>query len=247
MNKVTGIIIAALVLLFGGVVVWTVSTREPVDPTQIMEASEKNGEIGDHVSGNPGNEIAIVEYADPGCSHCAEMQTVMTKLVEDYGDRVAFIKRHFLLGGAYKNSMAAASAIEAAGLQGLYEEMNNIVFANQATWFNVGESARISTFSSIFQSIGGVDVDKFVKDMSSDTVKKKVNFDDSLGRKQGVNGTPTFYYNGVKLGSDDMKDEASFRAYLDKILKEKGLATGAKQDESESSETESKEASEAEE
>jgi protein-disulfide isomerase len=233
MNKVTITIIAVLVILFGGLAVWAISSRERAeyDVNDIIAAMNQNGNIGDHVRGNPDAEIVIIEYGDFGCSHCAQMQVIVDRLAEDYGDRIAFVFRHFLLGGAYKNSMAAAAAAEAAGKQGLFNEMADKIYENQAVWFYIDAADRNDTFSNMFTSIGGENIEQFLTDMNSPEIKKKINFDDSLGRKQGVQGTPTFFYNGNKIANDDMKDENAFRAFLDRILAEKGLPTGSRQTE----------------
>jgi protein-disulfide isomerase len=229
MNKVTITIIAVLVVLFGGLATWAITTRDSAnyDINGVIAPNSQNGNIGDHVRGNPNAEIVLIEYGDFGCSHCAQIQPIIDRLAEDYGDRVAFVFRNFLLGGAYKNSMAAAAAAEAAGKQGLYTEMSDKIYANQATWFYIDASARDEIFSNMFISVGGEDVDRFLADMDSSEVKKKINFDDSLGRKKGVKGTPAFFFNGQKLESDDMKDEAALRSFLDRILAERGLPTGA--------------------
>ena len=244
MNKITITIIAVLVILFGGLATWAISTRDSADYdiNGIIAPGTQNGNIGDHVRGNPDATIVLIEYGDFGCSHCAQTQVIVDRLAEDYGDRVAFVFRNFLLGGAYKNSMAAAAAAEAAGKQGLYAEMSDKIYANQAVWFYIDAADRDTTFSEMFRTLGAsfdriVDIDQFLADMSSADVKKKINFDDSVGRKKGIKGTPAFFLDGQQLASDDVKDEASLRAFLDRILAERGLPTGSQNTTSEEPET----------
>ena len=84
-----------------------------VNADSIIPASEINGNMPDKIIGTTDAPVIIYEYADYACSHCAEMNTFVKKLVEDYGGKVAVVYRSYLLSG-YPNNVTAAAAANAA-------------------------------------------------------------------------------------------------------------------------------------
>jgi protein-disulfide isomerase len=227
MNKST-LIVSAIILAFLGLVGYSLYKKSAdsidfsaYDRYNIIEASPSNGEIGDHFRGNPETaKMIIIEYADMSCNHCASQNSMVERLATDYEDDVVFVFRHFLLGG-YPNSIAAAAATEAAGRQGHFFEMLNILFSNQATWYSIAQSEREATFSAYFELVApDGDVAKFKEDMKDKTLIKKVDFDHNLGKLSNIKGTPAFFYNSEYLPGETTGSETEFRAFLDKTLAE---------------------------
>lgn len=250
MNKVTAIIIGIIILLFGGFVTWSIISSEPktvdyeqYDYATVIGPNEDNGEIGDHFRGKEGAEVVVVEYGDFQCAGCATTHPKLDTLLEEYGDRVAFVFRNFPING-HQNARAAASAAEAAGLQGYFFEMVSIIYANQATWSYASGTERTSVFLELFQQIAeDGDGEKFVADMSNSNVSKKINFDYDLGYKRnGVTGTPSFFVNGEFVDLSNSSTTSDFlknmRTRIDSELTAHGLPTGATNTDSEDSATE---------
>lgn len=204
MNKVGWIIFTAVVvLLLGGLVVWARISNPPIDLSgvennSIIAASEQNGNIADHVKGSDSNKIILVEYGDYQCPSCGGAHPNLNALMEEYGDNLTFIFRNFPLTTIHPNARAAAAAAEAAGFQGKYWEMHDLLYGNQDDWKNLDSKKRLDVFTTYATSLG-LDVEKFKADFPSSPINQKINFDMALGKSVGTSATPTFFLNGEKL------------------------------------------------
>ena len=87
----------------------------------VIEPTKDNGNIGDHVKGDADAPVLIFEYADYQCPGCASINPRVNKAVEESDGKLAVVYRSFLLS-YHQNGTAAASAAEAAGLQGYWKE-----------------------------------------------------------------------------------------------------------------------------
>ena len=208
MNKVTWSIFgAAIVLIIGGLVIYSRASNpaldvSKVDTNSIISASTQNGNIADHVYGNANAKVVFVEYGDFQCPSCASVHAQVKSATESYKDKVAFIFRNFPLTTIHSNARAAAAAAEAAGLQGKYWEMHNMLYEGQADWKNLSGDQRTNFFVGYAGQIG-IDGAKFKTDLASSAVNSKISFDQAIGKKISVNATPTFYLNGKQLSSTD--------------------------------------------
>lgn len=166
----------------------------------VIPADEHNGNIGDHVKGNPDAPVKIYEYADYQCPGCASINPRVNAAVEKSEGKLAIVYRSFLLS-YHQNGTAAASAAEAAGLQGYWKEYADLLFANQAEWEYASASERTTFFNNYFEQVtnGKGDLDKFNKDIASENVSKKISFDMGIGKRIDVSGTPAFYIDGQKI------------------------------------------------
>ena len=208
MSKVRWIIFGAIiVLVLGGLVIYSRVSNPAidvsnVDTNSIIPASDQNGQIADHVFGKADSKVVFIEYGDFQCPSCGGAYAQVKAATEAYQDRVAFIFRNFPLTTIHPNARAAAAAAEAAGLQGKYWEMHNMLYEGQADWENLTGDQRTSLFVSYAGELS-LDEAKFKTDLASSPVNKKISFDQALGQKIGVNATPTFYLDGQKLSDSD--------------------------------------------
>src|SRR5690606_13185875 len=99
------------------------------------------------------------------------------------------------LTSIHPNAKAAAAAVEAAGKQNKYWEMHNVVFEQKSEWENAGTDQRTDIFAGLAGELG-LNTDTFKADMTSADINKKISFDMAIGKKDGVDSTPTFYLNG---------------------------------------------------
>lgn len=226
-----GAIVAVLVIvaLFVGVVIWRAidkaNNATSYDVNSIIGANADNGEIADHVKGDADKaKVIIYEYADYQCSACAMHNPRINKLIEEYNGDLAVVFRVYLLS-YHQNGTAAASAAEAAGLQGYWKEYADKLFANQAVWYDASGDERTDIFVDLFNSVtsGKGDEAQFRKDMASSNVSKKVSFDNSLANRVNITETPSFYLNGEKIVFEGAKGEDGFleifREKIDEALK----------------------------
>lgn len=149
----------------------------------------------DWTKGNPNANVTIVEYSDAQCPTCAYFNPLITRMLEDYGDEVYFAYRHFPLS-IHSNSQTSARAAEAAGKQGQFFEMLNVLFAKQNEWGILPnpQSAFVSYATSL-----GLNVDQFTTDYNSAEVKDLVKADLISAERAGLQGTPTFFVNGQQI------------------------------------------------
>ena len=163
----------------------------------VIEPTKDNGNIGDHVKGDPNAPVLIFEYADYQCPGCASINPKVNKAVEELGGKLAVVYRSFLLS-YHQNGTAAASAAEAAGLQGYWKPYADKLFAEQSEWEYASASERTELFDKYFAEVSDNkgDVEKFNQDMASEEVSKKISFDMGVGRRVDVQGTPAFVIDG---------------------------------------------------
>ncbi len=207
MSKILGSIIGVAVLSL--LVMATVSIMDgnskstdftKIDFYSVLEGSENSGNIADHVKGSKDAPVLVFEYADFQCPGCGSINPKVNKMIEALGGKVAVVYRNFILS-YHQNGTAAASAAEAAGLQGYWKEYADILFAKQADWEYSSSSERNGFFKQYFleASDNKGDVDKFLKDMSSEAVSKKISFDIGIANRVDIQSTPAFYVEGQNI------------------------------------------------
>jgi len=122
-----------IVLAVGGGILGMIklAARAPQDagPTITVDAINS----GDWVKGSPSAKALLVEYSDLQCPACAYYYPLLKKLNEEFGDKLAIAYRHFPLP-MHQNAKGAAYAAEAAGRQGKFWEMHDMIFGQQSAW-----------------------------------------------------------------------------------------------------------------
>lgn len=233
MNKFTAVAIAIIILCFGGLIIWSINNKaehidfSKYDANKVVEATDDNGLIGEHVRGKTDSKVIVLEYADMSCPGCASMMPRISKLYEEYGDRVAFIFRHFPLQ-AHQNSRSASAAVESAGYQDHYWEMLEALYSRRSDWLYATGQDRTNIYVKIFKEIApDGDENKFRSDMNDPKIDKKISFDYNIGKdKSGVEATPAIFINGKAIDMTD-KDK-TFDDIADDI--EKLIEDGLKED-----------------
>lgn len=213
------------ILICAGLLSWLIYASQSdkqtinVDNVKLAEVVGPNEHttIGDHVYGKRDSKVVIVEYGDYQCTGCAGNEPLATKLREKYKDRVAFVFRTLVISG-HQNSRAATAAVEAAGLQDKYWQMHSKIFQQQNEWAMASASERTNLFKAYALELG-LNVDTFLTDMDSKTVKDKIAYDTALANKHKVAVTPTFYINGEKVSDEVRVDEAQFSKMIENALK----------------------------
>ncbi len=169
----------------------------------------------DHVKGNPNADITIIEYSDFQCPACASYSSVVGQLVEDYGDQIAFVYRHYPLSSIHYNATAAGEATEAASLQGKFWEMHDKLFLNQRQWSDLTSGNAKKEFVRYAGEIG-LDIGQFETDLDSSSVRDRVRSDSQSALKSGLTGTPSFFVNGEKINNPRGIEE--FKFIIDNLL-----------------------------
>lgn len=214
-------IIFALICIvtLGGLILLSKKDSVNVDSLDPAKAvSETTTEIGDQVYGNKAAEVVLIEYGDFQCPGCGGAFPQLKTIKETYKDQIAFIFRNFPLTAIHPNALAAATAAEAAGLQGKFWQMHDKLYENQNAWSTIDASKRTDSFSGYAQDIG-LNVEQFKADLSDPKIAAKVSRDRALGNKLGVDSTPTVYLGSTKLTEEETGDlvQANGEKLMDKL------------------------------
>jgi protein-disulfide isomerase len=180
-----------------------------VNQTAILEIKSNDWAVGPVDA-----KVTLVEYLDFECEACGAYYPITTQLKEEYKDSMRFVVRYFPLPG-HKNSKPSAYAVEAAGKQGKFWEMYNVLFINQKNW-GEGQVADQNIFEKYAVEIG-LDIEQWRKDVASPEISKRV--EDSYKEAVSLNlqGTPSFFLNGKKIANPQGYD--AFKKLIEENLK----------------------------
>lgn len=146
--------------------------------------------VGDAaVRGSAMAPITLVEFSDFECPSCGAAHPLVESALERFPEQLRFVMMNYPLPG-HAHAGEAARASIAAGRQGRFWEMHDWLFEHQRS---LGR-AEILRFAAEL----GLDEGQFVADLESDVVREQVDGQKRLGRRLGVEGTPTFFVNGRK-------------------------------------------------
>ncbi len=144
----------------------------------------------DHFRGPANAPLTLVEYGDFQCSTCRRAEPVVRELLERLGPQIRLVFRHFPLTQSHPDALHAAEAAEAAGAQGAFWEMHDRLFERQ---FALQDANLVEHAAEL-----GLDAAKVAAELEARTWEARVREDISSGARSGVNGTPTFFFNGVR-------------------------------------------------
>lgn len=144
----------------------------------------------DHVRGPAAAAVTLVEYGDFQCPFCGRAHPVVQALREELDDRLCFCFWHFPLTMVHPLAQQAAEATESAGVQGRFWEMHDLLFERQE---GLG-----SVFLVQYAMDLGLDGERFQRELMSHAHAPRVREHFMSGVRNGVNGTPTFFLNGLR-------------------------------------------------
>ena len=154
--------------------------------------AQLNPPIGeqDNVQGLPDAVVTLVEYGDFECGSCGLAYPIVKAIQAEFGDQLRFAFRHFPLTAVHPNAEKAAEAAEAAGAQGHFWQMHDMLFEHQ--------SALEFTHLLMYAEAIGLDMTNFTQEMEAGIHMPRVRSDFNGGARCGVNATPTFFINGIR-------------------------------------------------
>jgi protein-disulfide isomerase len=147
----------------------------------------------DHIEGNASASVSLIEYGDFECPACAEYNPIVKQLVQNYGNRISFSFRNFPLYTIHPDAGISSQAAEAAGLQGKYWEMHDLLYTNQNDWVTTSPDQVVSKYFDGYAQSLGLDVNKFNTDIVLAQVLAKVQTDVTGGTAAQIDHTPTFF------------------------------------------------------
>jgi protein-disulfide isomerase len=144
----------------------------------------------DHAQGPPDAKYTLVEYGDYECPDCGHLFFTIRHLRVQLGDELRLVFRHYPRSGVHPHAQQAAEAAEAAGAQGRFWEMHDLLFANEsalATKDLYGYAEQLS-----------LDMQRFRDELKHRTYENYVREDFRRGVANGVYGTPALFINGIR-------------------------------------------------
>ena len=169
--------------------------------------------------GSPDAPVTLVEFLDPECESCAAFSPVVKKIMKDYDGKIRLVIRYMPL---HPNSLKAATLTEAAGEQGKYWQMQELLFLKQSEWgtkHGPPTAAPPPDVNALFEKYAtemGLDMAKVKSAISENRFQTKLERDYRDGQTLGVRQTPSFFVNGRKLARFS---ETDLRALIDDELK----------------------------
>jgi protein-disulfide isomerase len=157
---------------------WTPGLTLPVTPSR------------DHIRGPIDAPLTLLEYADFECPYCGMAYPIVENVIAQMGDQMRFVFRHFPLVDMHPHAERAAEAAEAAGAQGKFWSMHQMLFENQE---NLSDPFLLG-----YAQILGLDLARFTDDLATGIYRPRVSEDFIGGVNSGVGGTPTFFINDLK-------------------------------------------------
>jgi protein-disulfide isomerase len=143
----------------------------------------------DHVLGPAHAPVTIVEYGDFECPNCKQAAPAVKSLVAHYANRIRVVYRHFPLEEVHPHAIHAALAAEAAGGQGKFWQMHDLLFDNQS-------HLKLQQLRGYAEKIE-LDMARYDADMDDEVYLQRVREHIESGNRSGVRATPTFFINGI--------------------------------------------------
>jgi protein-disulfide isomerase len=211
--------LVGFITIAGGVILYQANrpvaltiSREPAPGNEKQESM--------HVRGPAGAPVTLEEFGDFQCPPCGMISGPLLEIEKDYGPKLRVIFRNFPFPN-HEHALEAAYAAEAAGLQGRYWEMHDLLYKEQASWSKAPDAKQL--FVS-YAKILGLEMDRFEADVAGPTVKARITADQERGKSLGVKATPSIFINNQGLPPKSLNPTA-LRAAIDEALKEKERPT----------------------
>lgn len=196
MKVIIGIGVATLLILVAGVFLVTKSSNK-TSPTTAIDASILSRDNSNKIVG-ANSKVTVVEFGDFQCPACGAVHPLVKQVIADNKDNITFVFRHFPLT-QHGNAQIAAEAAEAAGEQGKFWEMSDLLFEKQDEW---SESKKPMDIFEVYATSLELDLDKFRQSVNDKKFAPKILADQADGNTIGVNSTPSFYIDGIKFSGD---------------------------------------------
>ena len=216
-KKQAWFIVAFLVLVTAGTIAAAVlSQGSQTDVSGFVATTVPAIDSSDHVRGNASAKVTLIEYGDFECPACAQWDTIVKQIEANYGSKVRIAFRNYPLTQIHQNAQISAQAAEAAGLQGKYWEMHELLYAKQREWESVPNDQVVASHFDVYARQLGLDVARFNTDIASQAIKDRIARDVKTGYEAKIDHTPTFFLNESQIPNPD--GYAPFATILDNAI-----------------------------
>ncbi len=172
-----------------------------ISTTKTLSAPPAFDPSVDLYQGDPKAKNVFIEYADYQCPACAAYSQMLKQVPTVFKDTV-FVYRYFPLVQIHANSVEGAMAAEAAGAQGKYWEMHDLLFQKQNEWQSLSDP--LNNFATYAQSVGVSNIDQFKADITDKKYLAVIQKNNNEALELKLPGTPSFFFNGHVLNNGDI-------------------------------------------
>jgi protein-disulfide isomerase len=208
--------VVAIATLGSGAMLYRAKLPHPLTIPEDKSILEKGDAESMHIRGNANAPVTLEEFGDFQCPPCGSLSGFLDELVKEYDPRLRIVFRNYPLEN-HQHAREAALAAEAAGLQGRFWEMHDVLYREQAIWSKADNPREL--FDS-YAGMIGLNLDQFKKDMEGGKAMARVDSDRERANSLGVQVTPTLFINDRQWSPTDKSPEG-LRAAVDAALKEK--------------------------
>jgi len=205
----------ALIAVGSGAMLYRTKRAQLLPVSENRSVPGKSGESM-HIRGNPNAPVTLEEFGDFQCPPCGSFAGFTEELLKEYDSRLRIVFRNFPLA-PHEHAREAALAAEAAGLQGHFWEMHDVLYREQAVWTKTPNPREL--FESYAGTIG-LNLDEFKKDMDGEKARERVDSDQARGLALGIKLTPTLFINNHPVDPKDKTPEG-VRAAINAALEQK--------------------------
>lgn len=207
------LILAVAALAFGaGTAIYRAQRETVFAPIPGEQADANPGAVPPHFRGAARAPVVLEEFGDLQCPPCAMLAVLLKKLEEENRSRLRVVFRHFPLA-MHKHAVEAARAAEAAGAQGHFWEMTDLLYEHQPEWSK--EENVTAIFEGYAQKLG-LDLARYKADLEDNKLLGRIGLDNQRGISMGVTSTPTLFINNQRIPQQYMTEPA-IREAIDNV------------------------------
>jgi protein-disulfide isomerase len=211
------VIAVALVTIAGGVMLYRAKQPPALTISKGHSSSGTGGADSAHMLGPKNAPVTLEEFGDYQCPPCGKLAEPISRLQREFSPNLRVVFRNFPLA-VHSHAREAALAAEAAGLQGKFWEMHDLLYRQQSTW---SQASDVQGLFAAYAGLLGLNVARFKKDMNGQDAQTRVAMDEAEGASLGVRNTPTIFLDNRAVNSKSL-NPAALRAEVESALKTKG-------------------------
>lgn len=209
------VVFVGLLALIGGLLLYRAKLPPVLTIPQAQAAANDHVEAT-HIRGAPNAPVTLEEFGDLQCPPCGKLAEPIAQLEKDFRGRLRTIFRHLPLPN-HGNARDAALATEAAGLQGRFWQMHELLYREQAVW---SQAPEVRALFTSYAGTLGLDVERFKTDLEGEAVKARVAADEKRAETLNVATTPTIFLNNTVLPTADAMRPERLRAAVEAAVRE---------------------------
>lgn len=196
------ILAVACLALGGGTALYRAKLETVFAPIPGELASANPGAVPPHFRGAARAPIVLEEFGDLQCPPCSFLAAALKKIEHDYEGRIRVVFRQFPLA-MHKHAMEAARAAEAAGAQGKFWEMSDLLYENQLDW---SKEQSVTAIFERYAQVVGLDLARYRLDRDDNKLLGRIGLDNQRGISLDVKSTPTLFINNQRVPQQSMND-----------------------------------------